>query len=147
MRSTLLRCIECSYVAAEVLAVRTRIFITAVDNSIAGIKHAIDRRRVKVIRRVNRGPRGRNQVLLKHGTRRVRGQRRITFADAVAENTVTRWITIRQIVSVDETGRGLAVNRHDIAALEMRVVRDGHIVVTGHRQPAIRDPDEQIVCD
>jgi hypothetical protein len=51
------------------------------------------------------------------------------------------------VVRVDETDRRLTGQGHHIAILKMCIVTKGDIVKTVHREEAIRDAGEQIVCD
>src|SRR5690349_11116558 len=75
-----------------------------------------------VVGRVDRRIRADDHVAFEVNTRGISRERRVPFAGAVAEDAVAVRGAVRDVVSVDEAGRRLAVQRHDVPALEVRVV-------------------------
>src|ERR1041385_4443468 len=71
----------------------------------------------------------------------------IAFAKAVAQEVEAVRSAIRDVFRVDEAGRGFAVQRHDVAVLEVRVVTQSDVVIVRHRQKTIHDAGEQVVGD
>ena len=97
--------------------------------------------------RVNRRISADENVSFDIGIGRITRERRIPFADAIAEDAVTLFVAVRDVVSVDEAGRDFAVQRHDVPALEVSVVTYLDVGVFGHGQESIADSSEQIVRD
>src|ERR1041385_726960 len=107
----------------------------------------LDAARVGVARRIGRLARADNNVAPDVGTGRVTRKGGVSFAHAVTKDAVTVTGAIRDVVGVDEAGRGFAVERHDVTALEVRVVTQRDIGVVRHGEESISDSGEQVVRD
>ena len=76
--------------------------IGAVNYPIRGIKYTVYGSGIEIINWVYGSVNRCNQVLLKISSRHIRGQSDVTFANAIAENSVAGRGSVSNVIGVDE---------------------------------------------